>query len=90
MTRKEVVMDQALREALEEIQRELRKIELYGQAAEDNLARLQGTLAPAQRADVDRLDHSIERLHALTKVVQRALEVTLRAGVLRDPAPTPG
>lgn len=80
-------MDQALMEALETIQQELRKIDFYGQAADDTLVRLQGTFDRAQRTDADRLDRSIQMLRELTRDGILALEAALRSALARHSRP---
>jgi hypothetical protein len=79
---------EALIEALEALQRELHKIEFYGQAAEDNLERLEGTFRRCQRADAGRLDHAIQCSRTLVKQSIRALETAIRSMIDDEQAAT--
>lgn len=68
-------------DALEAIQQELRAIDFYGQAAEDNLERLHRALTRTQRADVSRIDHALQRSRELVKNVRSALEAAITSAM---------
>jgi predicted nucleic acid-binding Zn-ribbon protein len=85
MTVKRELTHRALIDALEAIQHELRKLDFYRQAAEDNLDRLHGTFTRAQRPDVERLDHSIQRSRELVNGVRAALEAAVRSVLAHGP-----
>jgi len=70
-----------LADALETVLQALRIIDFYGQAAEDNLGRLQGTLIRSQRDEVDRLDYSIQRSREFGRNARTALEEAIKAAV---------